>query len=328
MVGRRHRDADHWPCLPDELLGSCLIRSAKRLLRLGTFLCCFLPFLGWVAKVDAVGQRHVGQRAVSEICRSWRRGSSVSIPCCSPRLTLSGGVMGKMISPQNIATGVSVTKMAGQEGVVFARTFVHSIEGRGVRTHLRAQHRRAWCSHAPSCTASKGVVVAAPSCTASKGVFCTFVHSIVLTILLGLLVAVQQYLIPGIHPQHSVGAPSINPELPQQNDSEKDHRIPEQAGCRLLARRVISRQRRTLTCRFRNEADMELAGGDRVNPVENDPHRKWSVHRSSRDIVDAQCGGSDQARLILAKISDGIEIISSLIPPFPFNTGMRSGWRG
>ena len=39
----------------------------------------------------------------------------------------SGGVMGKMISPQNIATGVSVTNLKGQEGVVFARTFMHSI---------------------------------------------------------------------------------------------------------------------------------------------------------------------------------------------------------
>jgi lactate permease len=32
-----------------------------------------------------------------------------------------------MISPQNIVTGVSVTKLASQEGVVFARTFVHSV---------------------------------------------------------------------------------------------------------------------------------------------------------------------------------------------------------
>ena len=39
----------------------------------------------------------------------------------------SGGVMGKMISPQNIATGVSVTNLKGHEGVVFARTFWHSI---------------------------------------------------------------------------------------------------------------------------------------------------------------------------------------------------------
>jgi lactate permease len=39
----------------------------------------------------------------------------------------SGGVMGKMISPQNIATGAAVTRLKGQEGVIFARTFVHSI---------------------------------------------------------------------------------------------------------------------------------------------------------------------------------------------------------
>jgi len=61
----------------------------------------------------------------------------------------SGGVMGKMISPQNIATGVSVTDLKGHEGVVFARTFLHSI---------------------------------------------------VLTLLLGVLVAIQQFVIPGIIP--------------------------------------------------------------------------------------------------------------------------------
>ncbi|REG48796.1 lactate permease [Paraburkholderia sp. BL6669N2] len=39
----------------------------------------------------------------------------------------SGGVMGKMISPQNIATGVSTTELKGKEGIVFARTFWHSV---------------------------------------------------------------------------------------------------------------------------------------------------------------------------------------------------------
>jgi lactate permease len=57
--------------------------------------------------------------------------------------------MGKMISPQNIATGVSVTDLKGREGEVFARTFPHSV---------------------------------------------------ILTILLGLLVALQQYGIPWIIP--------------------------------------------------------------------------------------------------------------------------------
>ena len=35
--------------------------------------------------------------------------------------------MGKMVSPQNIATGVSVTNLKNKEGEVFARTFTHSI---------------------------------------------------------------------------------------------------------------------------------------------------------------------------------------------------------
>ncbi|HUN26867.1 MAG TPA: L-lactate permease [Steroidobacteraceae bacterium] len=61
----------------------------------------------------------------------------------------SGGVMGKMISPQNIATGAAVTSLHGQEGAVLARTFKHSI---------------------------------------------------VLTVLLGLLVLVQQYLVPWMIP--------------------------------------------------------------------------------------------------------------------------------
>ena len=55
----------------------------------------------------------------------------------------SGGVMGKMISPQNIATGISVTDLKGQEGLV-------------VRPDIQAQHH--------------------------------------LTLLLGVLVVLQQYL--------------------------------------------------------------------------------------------------------------------------------------
>jgi lactate permease len=35
--------------------------------------------------------------------------------------------MGKMISPQNIATGCRSPSLKGQEGAVFARTFIHSV---------------------------------------------------------------------------------------------------------------------------------------------------------------------------------------------------------
>jgi len=39
----------------------------------------------------------------------------------------SGGVFAKMISPQNIATGVAVSDLKGHEASIFRRTFIHSI---------------------------------------------------------------------------------------------------------------------------------------------------------------------------------------------------------
>ena len=39
----------------------------------------------------------------------------------------SGGVFAKMISPQNIATGVAISNLKGHESTIFGRTFFHSI---------------------------------------------------------------------------------------------------------------------------------------------------------------------------------------------------------
>ena len=61
----------------------------------------------------------------------------------------SGAVMAKMISPQNVSTGVSTTELTGKEGLIIRRTF--------------------W-------------------------------HSIILAAILGIIVMIQQYLIPGIIP--------------------------------------------------------------------------------------------------------------------------------
>jgi len=105
------------------------------------------PFLGWVAVFlsgsDTSGNALFGNL---QVVASKQLGLN---PVLFAATNSSGGVMGKMISPQNIATGVSVTDLKGHEGAVFARTFVHSI---------------------------------------------------ILTILLGLLVALQQYAIPWIIP--------------------------------------------------------------------------------------------------------------------------------
>ncbi len=105
------------------------------------------PFLGWVAVFlsgsDTSGNALFGNL---QVVAAHQLGLN---PVLIAATNSSGGVMGKMISPQNIATGVSVTDLKGREGVVFARTFPHSI---------------------------------------------------VLTLLLGLLVLAQQYLVPWMVP--------------------------------------------------------------------------------------------------------------------------------
>jgi lactate permease len=44
----------------------------------------------------------------------------------------SGAVTGKMISPQNIAVGVTTVGLIGQEGTILRRTFWHSVLLAGV----------------------------------------------------------------------------------------------------------------------------------------------------------------------------------------------------
>jgi len=107
------------------------------------------PFLGWVAVLlsgsDTSGNALFGNLQV--VAANQLRLDPVLFAAANS----SGGVMGKMISPQNIATGVAVTELHGQEGVVFRRTFPHSI---------------------------------------------------ILTVLVGVLVAIQQFVFPGMIPPH------------------------------------------------------------------------------------------------------------------------------
>ncbi len=105
------------------------------------------PFLGWLA-VFLSGSDTSGNALFGNLQVVAAKQLNLD-PVLFAATNSSGGVMGKMISPQNIATGVSVTDLRGHEGVVFARTF--------------------W-------------------------------HSIVLTLALGVLVALQQYVFPGIIP--------------------------------------------------------------------------------------------------------------------------------
>jgi lactate permease len=104
-------------------------------------------FLGWVA-VFLSGSDTSGNALFGNLQVVAAKQLNMS-PVLMAAANSSGGVMGKMISPQNISTGVSVTALKGKEGVVLAKTFKHSI---------------------------------------------------ILTVILGLIVLLQQYVVPGMIP--------------------------------------------------------------------------------------------------------------------------------
>jgi lactate permease len=85
----------------------------------------FSPFLGWVA-VFLSGSDTSGNALFGNLQVVAARQLNLN-PLLFAATNSSGGVLGKMISPQNISTGVSVTHLKGQEGAVLARTFLHSV---------------------------------------------------------------------------------------------------------------------------------------------------------------------------------------------------------
>jgi lactate permease len=91
----------------------------------GRLFILFSPFLGWVAVLlsgsDTSGNALFGNL---QVVAARQLGLN---PVLFAATNSSGGVMGKMVSPQNIATGASVTNLKGREGEIFARTFIHSI---------------------------------------------------------------------------------------------------------------------------------------------------------------------------------------------------------
>jgi lactate permease len=91
----------------------------------GRAFILFSPFLGWMA-VFLSGSDTSGNALFGNLQVVAARQLHLN-PLLFAATNSSGGVLGKMISPQNIATGVSVTNLKGQEGAVLARTFVHSI---------------------------------------------------------------------------------------------------------------------------------------------------------------------------------------------------------
>jgi lactate permease len=83
------------------------------------------PFLGWVA-VFLSGSDTSGNALFGNLQVVAARQLGLN-PLLFAATNSSGGVLAKMISPQNLATGISVTNLKGQEGAILARTFLHSV---------------------------------------------------------------------------------------------------------------------------------------------------------------------------------------------------------
>jgi lactate permease len=91
----------------------------------GVLFVALSPLLGWIAVVlsgsDTAGNALFGNLQVVAA-------SQLQLdPVLFAATNSSGGVMGKMVSPENIAAGSSVVQAGGGEGAVFARTFPHSL---------------------------------------------------------------------------------------------------------------------------------------------------------------------------------------------------------
>ena len=92
---------------------------------LGVLFPLVSAFLGWVA-VFLSGSDTSGNALFGNLQVVAARQLGLN-PVLFAAANSSGGVMGKMISPQNISTGASTTALKGQEGRVLARTFKHSL---------------------------------------------------------------------------------------------------------------------------------------------------------------------------------------------------------
>ncbi|PLZ02540.1 lactate permease [Burkholderia sp. WAC0059] len=91
----------------------------------GAFFPLVSAFLGWVA-VFLSGSDTSGNALFGNLQVVAAQQLNLN-PVLMAATNSSGGVMGKMISPQNISTGVATTEYKGKEGHVFAKTFKHSV---------------------------------------------------------------------------------------------------------------------------------------------------------------------------------------------------------
>ena len=93
--------------------------------KVGAIFPFFSVFLGWIACFLS-GSDTSSNALFGNLQVVAARQLNLS-PILMAATNSSGAVMSKMISPQNVTTGVSTTTLAGKEGLIIQRTFFHSL---------------------------------------------------------------------------------------------------------------------------------------------------------------------------------------------------------
>jgi len=93
--------------------------------KVGAIFPFFSVFLGWIACFLS-GSDTSSNALFGNLQVVAARQLNLS-PVLMAATNSSGAVMSKMISPQNVTTGVSTSELVGKEGLVIRRTFFHSI---------------------------------------------------------------------------------------------------------------------------------------------------------------------------------------------------------
>ena len=93
--------------------------------RLWAIFPFFAVFLGWIG-VFLSGSDTSGNALFGNLQVVAAKQLNLS-PVLMAATNSSGGVLSKMLSPQNVTTGVSTSSLVGKEGLIVARTFKHSL---------------------------------------------------------------------------------------------------------------------------------------------------------------------------------------------------------
>jgi lactate permease len=91
----------------------------------GGFFALISPLLGWLG-VAVTGSDTSSNSLFGALQVAAAKDAGLS-PTLMAAANSSGGVLGKMISPQNLAIGAAAVGMAGQEGDLFRRVFGWSV---------------------------------------------------------------------------------------------------------------------------------------------------------------------------------------------------------